>query len=263
MKKYALLIILVFLCLTSCKKEDKNANLYYSDTLLSQINSDNLAVHGLTYNSSYLIYESMEPYIYHKYTYDSQNNLRKVETAFSFNPLSCVAIPGTSLESDPRKASISQYSEFEYNNALRLIKKSNYSINSGTPRLNYYLTYDYLNDKIVKLNFYNPQGQLTQYNNYTYDENGNIIKDDLYISGTVFKLISTRISEFDNKNNPYRVFASEGDPGKSTNTNNIIKETYVSYNGTAEDRSTTIHTYEYNNLDYPVKIDKLDCIYGK
>jgi hypothetical protein len=172
-------------------------------------------------------------------------------------------LPGQSLESDPRKASISQYSEFEYDNALRLIKKSNYSINSGTPRLNYYLTYDYLNDKIVKLNFYNPQGQLTQYNNYTYDENGNIIKDDLYISGTVFKLISTRISEFDNKNNPYRVFAPEGDPGKSTNTNNIIKETYVSYSGTAEDRSTTIHTYEYNSLDYPVKIDKLDCIYGK
>jgi hypothetical protein len=263
MKKYTLLIILVLLCLTSCKKEDKNSNLYSSDTLLSQVNSGDLAVHGLTYNSSYLIYESMEPYIYRKYTYDSQNNLRKVETAFSFNPLSCVAIPGASLESDPRKASISQYSEFEYDNALRLKKKSNYSINNGAPRLNYYLTYDYLNDKIVKLNFYNPQGQLTQYNNYTYDENGNIIKDDLYISGTVFKLISSTISEFDNKNNPYRVFASEGDPGKSTNTNNIIKETYVSYSGTAESSSTTMHTYEYNSLDYPVKIDNLDCIYGK
>ena len=263
MKKYALLTIIVLLFLVSCKKEDKNVNLYYSDTLLSQVNSGNLAVHGLTYNSSYLIYESMEPYIYHKYTYDSQINLRKVETAYSFNPLSCVAIPGTSLEADPRKASITQYSEFEYDNALRLIKKLNYSINNGTPSLNYYLTYDYLNDKIVKLNFYNPQGQLTQYNNYTYDENGNIIKDDLYISGTVFKLISTRICEFDNKNNPYRVFASEGDPGKSTNTNNIIKEIYVSYSGTSEDRSTTIHTYEYNSLDYPVKIDNLDCIYGK
>jgi hypothetical protein len=263
MKKYALLIIVVFLCLTSCKKEDKNANLYYSDTLLSQVNSGNLAVHGLTYNSSYLIYESMEPYMYHKYTYDSQNNLLKVEIAFSFNPLSCVAIPGASLEADPRKASISQYSEFEYDNALRLIKKSNYSISSGTSRLNYYLTYDYLNDKIVKLNFYNAQGQLTQYNNYTYDENGNITKDDLFISGTGFKLLSTTICEFDNKNNPYRVFASEGDPGKSTNRNNIVKETYVSYSGTAEDRSITIHTYEYNSLDYPVKIDNLNCIYGK
>ena len=71
------------------------------------------------------------------------------------------------------------------------------------------------------------------------------------------------IYEFDNKNNPYQVFACEGNPGIYTNKNNIIKETSVSYNGTAESSSAELHTYEYNSLDYPVKIDKLDCIYGK
>ena len=104
---------------------------------------------------------------------------------------------------------------------------------------------------------------MTQYNNYTYDENGNVTRDDLYTSGTVSKLLRTMIYEFDNKNNPYQVFSSEGEPGKYTNRNNIIKETYVSYSGTVENRNTTLHTYEYNSLDYPVKINELACIYGK
>jgi hypothetical protein len=240
-----------------------NVDLYYSDTLLSQVISGDLAVHGFTYNSSYLIYESMEPYTYSKYTYDSKNILRKVELAFSFNPLSCVAIPGTSLGDDPRNASISQYLEFEYNDALKLIKKSNYYVNGGNPKLISFNTYDYVNDKIVKISSFNAQGQMIQYDNYTYDENGNVTRDDLYTNGTVTKLLRTTICEFDNKNNPYQVFSSEGEPGKYTNRNNIIKETYISYSGTVENRSTTLHTYEYNSLDFPVRIDKFDCIYGK
>jgi len=263
MKNFILLILVVFLCFTSCKKEDKNANLYYSDTLLSQVNSGDQAVHGMTYNSSYLIYESMEPYVYNKYTYDSQNTLRKVETAYSFDPLSCAAISGTSLEADPRKAKISQYSELEYDNILRLIKKSIYYINNSTSKLISYQTYDYVNDKIVKLSIFNPQGLLTQYDIYTYDDNGNVTKDDQYTNNSGIKLVKSVICEFDNKNNPYQVFTCEGNPGIYTNMNNIIKDTSVSYNGTAESRSTTVHTYEYNSLDYPVKIDKLVCIYGK
>jgi len=263
MKNYPLIIIIVFLYFNACKKEDKTENLYFSDTLLSQVNSGDLAVHGLTYNSSYLIYESMEPYIYNKYTYDSQNTLRKVETAYSFNPLSCVAVSGTSLESDPRKAKISQYSEFEYDADLRLTKKSTYFISNGNSELNYYHTYDYLNDKIIKLNMFNPQGLLIQYDSYVYDDNGNIIRDDQYSNNSGIKLIYSVIYEFDNKNNPYRVFACEGEPGIYTNRNNITKETSVYNNDTAESGSTRIHTYEYNSLNYPVKIDKLECVYGK
>ena len=77
------------------------------------------------------------------------------------------------------------------------------------------------------------------------------------------KLVKTMICEYDNKNNPYRVFACEGDPGKYTNKNNIVKETTVSFNGMAESRSTRLNIYEYNSLDYPVKINELDCLYGK
>jgi hypothetical protein len=264
MKNYTLLIIVVFLCFTTCKKEDKTENLYYSEILLSQVNSGSIAIHGITYNSNYLIFESTEPFTYKRFSYDAENFLTKVEKAYSFSAFSCSMIPGQSLESDPRKAKISEYSEFEYDNGQRLIKKSTYFINNGNSQLNYYQTFDWLNGKIVKVNKFNTQGNLNQYHDYTYDDNGNVLKDDLYnIVNSVKKLANTIICEFDSKINPYQVFAAEGIPGKSTNKNNIIKETSVYYNGTAESQSTNLNVYEYNNLDYPVRINKMDCIYGK
>ena len=264
MKNYVPIIIFFgSLCFTTCKKEDKNENLCYSTTLISQVYSGDLAVRGLTYNSNCLIYESTEPYKYKKYSYDARNIINKVEVAYSFSQFSCVMIPGQSFESDPRKAEISQYSEFEYDDALRLTKKSYYFINSGNQQLTSYQTYDYENDKIVKSSIFNPQGLLIQYNEYSYDDRGNITRDDQYSNNSGIKLLTTMIYEFDNKNNPYQVYAGEGDPGICTNKNNIIKEISVSYNGTAESRNTKLYLYEYNSLEYPVKINELDCIYGK
>ena len=263
MKNYSFLIVVAFLFFLSCKKEDKNENLCYSSTLISQVNSGDLATHGLTYNINCLIYESTEPFKYKRFSYDAKNLLQKVEMAYSFSAFSCAMVPGQSLESDPRKASISAYSEFEYDDGLRLTKKSNYFINNGNSQLTSYQIYDYNNDKIVKLSIFNPQGILIQYNTYAYDNIGNIIRDDQYSNNSVIKLANTRICEYDTKNNPYQVFACEGEPGVYTNKNNIIMETTVSYNGTAESHYTRLNTYEYNNLDYPVRINELDCIYGK
>jgi hypothetical protein len=263
MKKFALSIFIGLLCFNSCTKENKNENLCYSSTLISQVNLRDLAVHGLTYNSDCLLYESTEPYKYKRFSYDSQNLLKKVEVAYSFNAFSCAMLPGISTEVDPRKASISEYSVFEYDSALRLTKKSDYFIKNGIPELTYLQTYDYENDKIVKTSTFNPQGRLTGYHDYLYDDKGNITRDDLYSNNSVIKLMSTTIYEFDNKNNPYQVFACEGNPGIYTNRNNIIKETSVSYNGIAESSTERLYAYEYNSLDYPVKINELDCIYGK
>ena len=263
MKNQALLILIVLLCFTTCTKDSIDENLCYSNTLISQVNSGDLAVRGLTYNSNCLIYESTEPFVYKRFSYDGQNTLSKVEEAFSFNAFSCVMIPGASLESDPRKAKISAYSEFEYDNSARLTKKSVYFFNSGHAKLVSYQTYEYLDDKILKSNTFNPQGQLTEYHDYKYDDRGNVTKDDQFQNNSGLKLVNSVTYEFDNKNNPYMVFASEGNPGIYTNKNNIIKETSVSYNGTAVYRNEKLIVYEYNSLDYPVKINGLDCIYGK
>lgn len=263
MKNYTLLIFVVFLCFTTCKKEDTNENLCYSNTLISQINSGDLAIHGLTYNSNCLIYESTEPFKYKRFSYDANMILKKVEVAYSFSAFSCVMIPGQSLESDPRKAEISQYSEFEYDDALRLTKKSNYFIDNGNSKLISYQIYDYQNNKIIKLSTFNPQGLLIAYQDYAYDDNGNITREDRYSNNSGIKLVTTIMCDYDSKNNPYQVFLCEGDPGIYTNKNNIIKETTISYNGTAESSYTRLNAYEYNGLDYPVKINELVCRYGQ
>jgi len=263
MKKLTLLVILVFLCFTNCEKENENVVLCYSSKLISQVNSGDLAVHGLTYNSNCLIYESTEPFVYKKFSYDTQNRIKKVELAYSFSAFSCVMVPGQSLESDPRKAEVAQYSLFEYDNDLRLTKKSNFFVNKGDAKLMSYQTYEYGDSLILKSSTFNPQGLLTEYHDYEYDDMGNITRDDLYVNNSGIQLVRTIICEFDNKNNPYQIFAGEGIPGQYTNKNNIINETYISYNGTSESRTVRQNVYEYNSLDYPVKINELDCKYGK
>jgi hypothetical protein len=111
---------------------------------------------------------------------------------------------------------------------------------------------------------FNTEGNLTQYHDYNYDANGNVIKDDLHtIVNSVNKLANSIFFEYDDKINPYQVFAAEGIPGKLTNKNNIVKETSVYYNGTSESRSANTNVYEYNSLDYPVRINQMDCIYGQ
>jgi len=171
-------------------------------------------------------------------------------------------IPGQSFESDPRKVAISQVSEFEYDDSLRLARKLLYNINSGNLQLSGWQTYDYEDNKIIKLNSFNAQGELILYNVYTYDENDNIISDSFYTNFSGIKLERMMTCEFDNKNNPYRVFEHEGTPGKFTNRNNITSETYINY-GYNEPPITKLNSYEYNTLGYPVKINTLACIYGK
>jgi hypothetical protein len=109
MKTYTLLIIIALLCFIMCSKEDQNENLCYSNTLISQINSGDLAVHGLTYNCNCLIYESPEPFKYTRFSYDTRKILKKMEEAYSFSAFSWVMIPGQTPESDPGKARISEY----------------------------------------------------------------------------------------------------------------------------------------------------------
>ena len=263
MKKFSILIIVASLSFIKCSKEINNESLCSSPILISQVNSGDLAVHGLIYNINCLISESTEPFVYRKFTYDSQNILQKVEFAYSFNAFSCTMIPGQSLESDPRKATISQYSLFEYNSDLKISKKTNYSVNNGNSQLMTFQTYEYKANDLIRLNTFNAQGNLIGYHDYSYDNNGNILKDDQYDFNSVLKLMSTKTYEYDNKINPYRIFVAEGIPGKYTNPNNFVKETTISYNGTSESRSTTIYEYSYNSLDYPVKINGLVCIYGK
>jgi hypothetical protein len=269
MKHYSLIII-IFLCFSSCNKENPDTkdsnNSCHNPSLLSQIKSGEGSIHELIYNSNCLVYESIERFSYKKYSYDNQKRLSKLERALLFDPTSCY-MPSNISETyiDPRKAKIMEYSEFEYDSTGRLTRKLNYFINNGNNELVSYQTYEYNYNHVVKLNLFSPMGQLNQYNDYQYDENWNITIDNYY---QVENIVDTTLRkhsvfEFDDKNNPLLIFASEGIPGIFTNKNNILKVTYINYNSGGEYQNTIQNTYEYNSLGYPVKANNLIYSYGE
>jgi hypothetical protein len=256
---------MVALMLFSCKKEPA-AVPCNSEVLLIQVKTDNAPVQELTYKGCYL-YESIEEYSYKKYTYNSQNLLVKTEQALLFDPLSCYIQPGTMDNrsvTDPRKAKFTQYYTYEYDSSLRLDRESYYFINNGSSQLINYRTFEYDRGYIVRSNLFSAQGQLAGYNLYTYDDNGNVIKEELYMieNGVDFELYSENKYEYDTKHNPFHVFAIEGTPGINTNKNNILKETLTYFYDEGPDQHTMQYSLEYNKLGYPSKIDNKEYIYA-
>jgi hypothetical protein len=120
------------------------------------------------------------------------------------------------------------------------------------------------NGLVSRISRYNPQDELTEINIYSYDGKGNMVRDEYYTlgSGTEPTLMSIQEYTFDEQTNPYRIFSAEGIPGKFTNHNNILKNTYTDSYSEEEYAYTSEYTYEYNDSGYPVKINNLDLLYG-
>jgi hypothetical protein len=96
----------------------------------------------------------------------------------------------------------------------------------------------------------------TGYIDYTYDPNDNVIKRCHYwvLATGEAVLQTTTVYEFDNKKNPYSTFNSLLTPGRYTNTNNIIKETYTIHHEVTPDIDkvqVTENNYTYNTSGYP------------
>lgn len=260
-----IIVLSITLILFSCKK-DQVETPCNSIIQLKQIKSENATVQELTYTNCNL-YESVEEFSYKKYIYNQQNMLIKTEQALLLNPMSCFLQPGAmdnKSVTDPRKAKITQYYTYEYDNSLRLIKKTLYFFNSGNAQLFQYQTFEYDAGRMKRNNMYSPENQLTQYTLYTYDDNGNLINEDYYLidNGIDFKLLRTKTYEYDNKYNPFFVFAVEGIPGIYTNKNNILKETSTYFYEGGADEMTIQYTMEYNELGYPSKINNRELIYN-
>ena len=146
-----------------------------------------------------------------------RGQLIKTEQAITLDPTSCFMPTPSSGESfaDPRKAPITQYKTYEYDEEGRLSKKLDYYLNGEQFHLVSYQTFDYENGLIKQMNRYNPQDELSERNTYTYDENGNIIRDEYFFkeTETSFVLMSKYEYVFDDKVNPYRIFEDEGVTG--------------------------------------------------
>jgi len=91
----------------------------------------------------------------------------------------------------------------------------------------------------------------------TYDNKDNLIKRLNYwiFANGEPELQTTTEYEFDNKHNPYKEFNSLLIPGRYTNTNNIIKETYTIHfevDQSIDKVQITKNTYRYNSQGFPI-----------
>lgn len=266
MKRTICLTTIIALCIGfySCKKEGQLVQKPVADgKILNYILNGENIIQELTYTTDSLIYEVIEPYSYKKHFYNAARQLEKTEEAYSASPFSCAMIDGPSREGDdPRKAPVSRIFNFEYSGG-KLSKKSFVYIVNGTPNVISYDSYLYESDKIKQISTYNPDGKLMNYKNYTVNDDGNLTREEYWLvkQDGSSSMLSAIEYQFDNKNNPYRVFAGEGIPGVNTNRNNVITATYIYYNQGSGSRSSTPTKYQYNKYDYPVSTDYFNFLY--
>lgn len=261
--------MILVLFFNSCEKDNKELVYedYQSNTLIRQIKASENDMQVITFYNTGYIFEHVQPFSYHKFLYNGQNQLTGIHVALSNNPLSCAIIPGETFDEgdDPRMASINQSISYDYLANGNIYIKTSYSVNDDILQLMYYSKYEYNNEKVVKIELFNPQEQLTQFYTYLYDDNGNVSQEEFYFmqDGTDAILQSRILNEYDDKNNPFRVFAVEGTPGINTNMNNITTQTSIYFYDEEEQAYTNEYIYEYNDLGYPVKANNLEYIYGE
>ena len=274
MRKIIVSISLILFIFTSCEKNDENSNVidFQSSTLVRQIqdvdgSEDFMEV--FTYYNTGKIFEHLERYMYRKFLYNDMGLLEKVEIAVSINPLSCAIVPGTSMEDgdDPRKAPVSQYLEFDYDEENKLIQKTARYIYADIDQIMYYEQMVYDGDLILRRNTYNINDELTQFKIYGYDDRGNLIKEESYYNyfeEPEWYLSDSVVYECDTMPNPLNVFSPLCEPGEYTNPNNILKKKFYNLdnNGFMTFSHSFDYTFKYKSNGYPESVNNLIFVYG-
>lgn len=249
----------------SCNKDSKN-DPCSDNSLIRKVRAGEFDNQQITYNSHCQVTEYLERIFFKRYFYNGSNQLVKVETAIAGDPLSCFLQTGASGEStvDPRKAKPALYSLFEYDASGKIHKKTDGYYADGVAKSSTYRIYEYQDNKISCIRVYTSNDILNQRYVFTYTGE-NLTHTDYYVTNTgdTEHLFTTYDYTFDDRFNPYILFAIEGDPGKYTNVNNILSETVKYYsNGVVSSTNTNDYAYEYNAAGYPSKMNNMNYIYG-
>ena len=259
---YCLLFVVFVVLLLSCKKEDLSDLGNRGNTVapaLSKILVNNQSAYEYIYSDSNLISEEKSTYDFKLNHYNTKGQIASIEyygndDIFSSDAtVSATAVNSIALvtaETGKKGGTIT----YEYNNNSQLIKTT-YTLPSLTISEYSEFTYD-ANKRISRQTMY-WVNVATGYIDYSYDGKGNLNNEMLYNLPTsgVAELITTTSYNFDNKQNPYKLFRRLMIPGINTNQNNIIKETYAIHLTPAQGSDKvqiTETSYKYNAMGYPV-----------
>jgi len=230
-----------------------------NDFIKSEVSNDNITS-NYKYNVIGKIAETEGIYFYNKYLYDDDGKLISRETAADPSMFSS-SLPTEKTElMTEENSSISSRQIFKYDENGRLLEIENYLKTEDKFELRSKQSFEIVNEKIVRRNLHHENGEITQFNVYEYDKNGNLKNEKyysyLFTESTQPKLMSETSYKFDNKKNPFKIFNELGYPGLYTNSNNIIETNLTRHEEIPgfEKYSTSTTSYEYNRNDYPIKV---------
>jgi hypothetical protein len=214
--------------------------------------------HKYLYDKAGKIVEENCLFYFRKYLYDENGRLIKIASAWDRSMFSCSMPVEMRTEFMTSKNSVADsYSIYEYDNEDRLSKIENYFNETGNGfEYRSMQTFEYEGSLIVKVNLHDEKGNLTQYHEFTYDNNGNVSKEKYYSNVISFNELMYEISyKYDEYKNPYHIFYMLGSPGLYSNVNNIIETSLIRHSEDLgfDKYSTSTTTYKYNEKDYPVK----------
>ena len=256
------IVFLISVLFSSCEKDHDDPIINSNPTgLLSKVLISGKPYEEYTYTNSGLIYEEKSWGTYDKYTYNSDNQIVKedhyIDPALYSSSTQVIAEAQKRKEwANPKNVPRSVTNTYSYPKTGQFIERYVDRAN-GTKD---YGKYE-LNEKgLVSKHLFYYEGKPSGYVDYSYDEQRNLIREKKYFISAdgKTKLSNETAYEFDNKKNPYFPFNKLIFPGRNTNLNNITKATYTLYGETPlviEWLDITTHTYEYNDLGFPVKVD--------
>ena len=258
--KYFKFAFIVSFFMTSCAKDELESDFSKdNDFIKSEISNDKI-VSNYKYNDIGKISEKEGTYFYSRYIYDNNDKLIKIETAADPSMFSSsLPVEKTELMTAVN-CTISSNQSLKYDKNGNLLEIENYFKNEDKFELRSKQSFEFVNGKIVKRNLHNEKGEITQFNSYEYDKNGNVKNDKyysyLFTENTQPRLISETSFKFDNKKNPFRIFNELGNPGLYTNSNNIIETNLIRHEEIPgfDKNSTSSTSYEYNRNNYPTKV---------
>jgi hypothetical protein len=259
--KKTLVLFFVLPFLLSCEKEKQVLTENTDIPLLSSVIVSGVSSGEYTYNEANLIKEEKSKFFYTRHNYNDRNLL--ISSEYYLDP-GMFSSTWTVVEASMnRKEWVSPG-----NTEKSLTVTCEYNDNEQLTRMIYtrptvseseYSEFTFENERISRRTLY-WNAALSSYIDYLYDEKGNLVKESKYhvpATGPA-ELWTTTEYEYDNMNNPFQAFKRLMIPGKCTNPNNIIKETYTVFfeiDPWMENVSTINNSYEYNSSGYPVKVN--------
>lgn len=266
MKLKNIFIGLAFIAiLGACEKDEQAPVLKSTATVLKSIKYGDELQTIYEYNKKGFVVEDKSKFSYTHYNYNEKKQLISSELyvderIYSSLYTNVLAVNNRDEWVNPNNTEMTNQIEYEYTNDGRLIKMITKRLHNN---FSDYSTFEYNEQGLISKQTIYHENKISGYKQYTYDNRGNLKKETHYLVNSdtgKAELQTTKVLEYDDKFNPYKQLCKLPTPGKYTNTNNVIKETYTLHFEVSTDIEkvqVTENNYEYNTEGYPVKMNNI------